>query len=586
MKNEIEELNEEGISEAIQLNQIKSKLLQTLILKILRLDTIGEIYKASDKLNGVEFIDSVLKHLGVSYECSEEDIKSIPRNTPFIVLSNHPYGGIDGLVLLSILLKVRPDFKIMANYLLEKIPQVNEHIVKVDPYENKNNKRLNIVAIKRSLNLLSNGIPIGVFPAGEVSSFKLNGMRISDKQWHPVLGKMILKSNVNVVPVYFSGHNSLLFNMLGFINPALRTMRLPHEMLNKKEEKIIVRIGKPVSIETIQELKDPDTLLRFLRAKVYSLGSAINVHDFFHLPIKIGGKRQQKIIDAVDVLALETEVNRITLTKDLLFSFKEFDVFASSAADIPNILREISRLREVTFREVGEGTSESFDFDEFDLHYKHLFVWDRNLKKIAGAYRLGEGRKLFRRYKQKGFYLNNLFKFKKEFNPIFKSSIELGRSFVIKEYQRRPFVLMLLWKGIHHFVKQSTVEYKYLIGPVSISNSFNKLSKDILVEYIQNEHFDAELSQYVKPRKKYKFQSKGEGKKLLKTKMKDIKFVDQLIADIEPSKSKVPVLLKKYLAQNAKIIAFNIDPKFNKSLDGLVVMKLSDVPNDTFEMLA
>ena len=282
---------------------------------------------------------------------------------------------------------------------------------------------------------------------------------------------------------------------------------------------------------------------------------------------------------------MNDEISWLKKVNGLLYSYQQFDVFISGASAIPNILREISRLREITFREIGEGTNLSCDTDEFDLHYKHLFIWDNEGKKIVGAYRIGEGDKLFSRFKKKGFYLNELFKFSKEFNPIFKTSLELGRSFIVKEYQKKPYGLILLWKGINEVINRSGGKYKYLIGPVSISNRFSKLSKDILVDYIIKNHFDKELSEFVKPRKRYKYQHRGEGKNLRNTNLKDIKLVDQIIADIEPDQSKIPVLVKKYLSQNAKIISFNVDPKFNHSLDGLLVMKLDEIPQDTFDMV-
>jgi putative hemolysin len=242
-------------------------------------------------------------------------------------------------------------------------------------------------------------------------------------------------------------------------------------------------------------------------------------------------------------------------------------------------------LREITFREVGEGTNQSCDTDEYDLNYKHLFIWDETHKKIVGAYRIGLGDVLHRRYKKKGFYLNELFKIHKDFNPVLKNSLELGRSFITKEYQRKPYSLMLLWKGVLSFLKLHPNRYKYLIGPVSISNSFTSLSKDLLVDFIMKNHFNETLAVHVKPRKKYKYQHKGEGAALKDMSKNDIKALDNMIADIELANTKIPILLKKYLKQNAKIIAFNIDPKFNNSLDGFLVMEVSDIPEDTFEMV-
>jgi putative hemolysin len=579
-------IHKDELIESTSFNKIKSKLLVQALMRVLKLDRVNGVYKESSAHKGVEFIDHILAQLQITYEIPEDDLNNIPKNTPFIVVSNHPYGGIDGLILLSIILKQRPDFKIMVNYLLDQIPQLKEHTVAVDPFESRAVNTMNIMGIKKCLKLLSNDVPIGIFPAGEVSAFHLNRLKVSDKMWHPVVGKMIMKSGVKVLPVYFSGHNSIMFNMLGLINPNLRTARLPSELFNK-HEKIKVRIGKPVSASAIHEFEDHDQMLRFLRAKTYSLGSSLDVREHFLLRPRRRTKEPKAIIGQTEQALLLEDIERIQRNDTLLFSHQQYKVFVAGATEIPNILREISRLREITFREAGEGTNHSCDTDEFDLHYKHLFVWDDAEKKIVGAYRIGEGYKLFKRFKKKGFYLNELFKFSKDFNTYFRSSLEMGRSFIVKEYQRKPYSLMLLWKGVNEFIKRSNNRYKYLIGPVSISNNFSKLSKDILVDYIYKNHFDKDLAEHVRPRKQYKYQHRGEGKELKDAAaMKDMKFLDQVISDIEPDHAKIPVLLKKYLMRNAKIIAFNVDPDFNNSLDGLLVMKLDEVPTETFDLVS
>lgn len=577
-------ISNDAIAKGLQLKKLRLSALAPLISKALKLEKVNKLYANNAEANGVEFADKILNDLNVHYACNPEELHNIPKNEPFIIIANHPYGGIDGMMLLSLITKVRPDFKIMANFLLQQIPTLKDNFVSVNPFENNGKAGMNISGIKKSLTLLQQGHPVGIFPAGEVSSFKLNNLKISDKMWSPVVGKMIMKAQVRVVPVYFSGHNSMVFNLLGLLHPALRTAKLPSELFNKHEEKITVRIGKPVAIKTINEFKNADELLRFLRAKTYALESSLEVESKPFLErLQIPSEPQPIISETPPELILQ-DIKRIE-KKDLLFTHENLKIFISSARFIPNILREISRLREITFREVGEGTNNACDTDEYDLHYKHLFIWDDEHKKIVGAYRIGMGDVLFRRYKKKGFYLSELFKIKKEFNPVLKQSLELGRSFVAKEYQRKPYSLMLLWKGVNEFLKRENYRYKYLIGPVSISNSFSSLSKDLLVDFIRKNHYDDLMAEYVKPRKKYTYQHKGEGSALRQMGNQDIKVLDNMISEIETSQNKIPVLLKKYLKQNAKIIAFNIDPKFNNALDGFLVMNIEQVPEDTFEMV-
>ncbi len=579
-------ISKDAVSKGLKLQKLKLASLAPLIIKALKLEKVNKLYANHAETKGMEFADEILNDLQVAYEFNPEELKNVPQHEPFIVVANHPYGGIDGLMLLRILTQARPDFKIMANFLLQLIPTLKDNFVSVNPFEKSSKTGMNVSGIKRSLQLLQEGHPVGIFPAGEVSSLQLNTLKISDKLWNPVVGKMILKAQVKVVPVYFSGHNSIVFNLLGLVHPALRTAKLPSELFNKANEKIQVRIGKPINIKTINEFNDPNELLRFLRAKTYALESSLEVeHRSFISKLKFQKPNEaEPIIDETPTQLLEQDIAQLP-AKNLLLTHDGFKVYVAGARNIPSVLREISRLREITFREVGEGTNQSCDTDEYDLTYKHLFIWDEEQKKIVGAYRIGLGDVLHRRYKKKGFYVNELFKLHKDFNPVLKNSLELGRSFVTKEYQRKPFSLMLLWKGVNAFLQQHSNRYKYLIGPVSISNSFSSLSKDLLVDFIRKNHFDDHLAEYVKPRKKYKYQHKGEGSALKDMSNNDIKVLDNMISDIEVAHTKIPVLLKKYLKQNAKIIAFNIDPKFNNSLDGFLVMEVGDIPEDTFEMV-
>lgn len=579
-------ISEKDFAEGLNLKKLKIAKLAPAIMRLLKLEKVNELYEHKANFEGGEFAEQIINELGIDYIVSDEDMQNIPKNEPFIVVANHPYGGVDGLILISIFSKARPDFKVMANYLLQQIPQLKDFVVSVNPFEQTAKQGMNISGIKKCLTLIGEGHPIGIFPAGEVSALKLSTLKISDKMWNPVVGKMMLKAGVKVLPVYFSGHNSVTFNLLGLVHPMLRTAKLPSELFNKKDEKITVRIGKAISIKNVQEYKDPNDLLRFVRAKTYALGSSLDVKKYFDLDLKsmVFPNEPEVIIEETPLELILQDIKRAK-EHDLICKQDHFSVFMSGAKHIPNVLREISRLREITFRAVGEGTNKSFDSDEYDIHYKHLFIWDDEAQKIVGAYRIGLGDVLYRRYKKKGFYLNELFKIGKDFTPILKNALELGRSFVALEYQRKPLSLMLLWKGVNEFLKKENYKYKYLIGPVSISNSFSNLSKDLLVAFITKHHYDNELAQFVEPRKRYNFTFTGEARELLNMDVNDIKVLDGMIADIETSHTKIPVLLKKYLKQNAKIIAFNVDPKFNNSLDGFLVMNVEEVPQDTFEMV-
>ncbi len=576
-------ISKEDVSKALKLERIKLKILAPAIMKLLKLGKVNKAYFNAQDKKGSDFTDSLLKEFGVEYEVSDEDLNNIPKTGSFIMIANHPYGGIDGLILMSVLNKIRPDMKFVANYLLKQIKPLKDYIIAVNPFENSSKKGINVTGVKQILAHLKSS-PLCIFPAGEVSSLNLNNLKISDKKWEPAVGRIIHKACVNVIPVYISGHNSIGFNLLGLLHPGLRTIKLPSEMLNKRNHLVKVRIGKPIPFKEISNSKG-DELLNFLRAKTYALGASDETYFKFKIDYRnLNGRRQ--IIEPVKLNTIEKELNGLNPTCNL-FNYENFSVYIANASEIPNVLKEISRLREITFREIGEGTNLSNDTDVFDLYYKHLFIWDTLSKKIVGAYRLGEGDVLFRRFGVKGFYLNQLFKMENHFYPVLYRSLELGRSFVVQEYQRKPVSLMLLWKGINVFLKENSERFDYLIGPVSISNSFSNLSKDLLVAYIRHKHWDNKLAKWVKPRKRFHYKSKTEGKKLLMHKhSEDFKLLDNFIGEIEGSqKLKVPVLVKKYLKLNGKIIAFNVDPDFNDSLDGFLMVDIKKIPEEAFEII-
>ena len=577
-------INKVDFSKATHLEKYNLDALSSPLMKLLKIDEVNKIYKNNHHLNGIDFIHSVLDELGIKIEIEENDLFNIPTEGSFIAIANHPFGGIDGLILLKIFASVRPDFKAMANFLLHRIKTLENYIIPVNPFDNLSVNKSSLKGIKQTLDCLQNGIPVGLFPAGEVSSFQLQSKSIMDREWRPMIGKLITKAQVPVIPVHFSGSNSPLFNFLGMLHPNLRTVKLPSELFNKKGTIIKMRIGKPISQKRISDFNSNDQLVRYLRARTYAIGSDIEVKKFFNNPF--GHKLKIDTIEAeTNSNLIITEINNLLNTENHLFSHENYDLFAALSNKIPNTLNEIGRLREITFREAGEGTNKTIDIDEFDLYYHHLFMWDREAKKIVGSYRIGKGNDIYRQYRKKGFYINTLFKLNNEFVPYLKKSLELGRSFITKDYQQKHLSLFLLWKGILVFLDKNK-GYRYLIGPVSISNKYSKTSKALMIEMIKQNYFDQKLAEYVIPRVKFRYNPMVMDTEILLNKGKDaLKNAEELISEIEPLSYKIPVLLKKYLKQNAKIIGFNTDPKFSNSLDGFVMMDFEKIPLETLNML-
>ena len=574
-------ISKEEFAKATHTDKLYLPGLASLLMEVMKINDVNETFEKASHLQGTAFVDKVLQNLGVEIEYDERELKNLPKEGAFIAIANHPYGGIEGLILLKLLCTVRPEAKLMANFLLKKIPNLSDYFIAVNPFENVEHSS-SIGGIKTTLTLLQAGTPIGIFPAGEVSTFKLEDQQVTDKLWHPVVGKLIQKANVPVVPIYFHGNNGLIFNLLSLIHPALRTAKLPSELFNKQGHTIRIRIGKPINITEIPYKGNSAKLLSFLRAKTYALGTGLEDETKLFNPKNIFKikKHPKAIVKEIDPEILKQEV--ATLLDDRVWTEKNYDVYITPAARIPNILKEIGRLREITFREVGEGTNKSIDLDEYDIYYYHLFIWDPDANRIVGAYRIGRGDEIFYSMGRKGFYVAELFKIKEQFNPILRKSLELGRSWVRKEYQQKALPLFLLWRGILKYLLDNP-QYRYLIGPVSISNKFSKFSKSLIVNYISKNHFDLQLAQYVKPRKKFKVDLSKIDTEVLIDSSGSLKDLNDLISDVETSNMKIPVLLRQYLAINGKIICFNIDPKFSDSLDGFLVVDLEKIPSEMME---
>ncbi|RVT96502.1 lysophospholipid acyltransferase family protein [Mucilaginibacter limnophilus] len=575
----------EEFAKATKLDKLHMPGLASLLMELMKINQVNDLFAQAQPKVGPDFVDSILEGCGVKIEFDEKELKNIPANGGFIAIANHPYGGIEGMVLLKILCTVRPEAKIMANFLLKKIPNLADYFIAVNPFENIDHSS-SISGLKTTLDLLSQGIPMGIFPAGEVSTFKLEKREVTDRLWHPVVGKIISRAKVPVVPIYFHGNNGMLFNLLSLIHPTLRTAKLPSELFNKQGHTIQLRIGRPIQFNDIPNNNNATKLLSFLRAKTYALGAGLAEEKKLFSPgnlFKIR-KTPEDIVAETNPDILDKE---ITALRDNYRVWQEgvYEVFVVPPSSIPCVLREIGRLREITFREVGEGTNKKIDLDEYDIYYHHLFIWDTDARLIVGAYRVGLGDEIFYSMGKKGFYVAELFKIKSQLTPVLKKSLELGRSFIRKEYQQRPLPLFLLWKGILKFLLDNP-RYRYLIGPVSISNSFSTLSKSLIVDYINRNHFDHELAQFVKPRKKFKVDFSSIDTDVLRGGEDNFKILDNIISDIEVRNTKVPVLLRQYIALNAKIICFNIDPKFADSLDGFLVLDLEKVPQEMVDKLS
>ena len=552
-----------------------------LIMKVLRITTINKKYDKYKHLHGLEFFSALLNEFQIKFEIPEEDLKRIPKTGAFITVSNHPLGGIDGILLLKLLIEKRPDYKILANFLLHRIAPMKPFVMPVNPFEDRKDVKSSLSGIKNALIHIKEGNPLGVFPAGEVSTDK-DGRHFVDRPWEKGAIKFIKKAKVPVIPIYFHAKNSRIFYFLSKLSPQFRTAKLPSELLSQKGRIIKVRIGKPIPVKDQDEFKKTKDFYKFIRQKTYMLANPFEKESMtlntnsLKLP-----KQPKKIVSQRNQDKMIEEVSELRKNNWRLLESKNYEVFFAPSNKIPNLKFEIGRLREITFREVGEGTNESIDLDRFDGYYHHLFLWDNVKNGVVGAYRMGLGKDIYKKYGIEGFYVHTLFKFEPELYSMMENSIEMGRAFIVKEYQQRPMPLFLLWKGIVHITLRYP-EYKYLIGGVSISNQFSNFSKSLMIEFMKSHYYDPYIAQYIHPKKEYKVKLKDADKDFVFDAAEaDLNKFDKVIDEIEPGALRIPVLIKKYVKQNARLVAFNVDPKFNNAVDGLMYIRVADIPEST-----
>lgn len=547
---------------------------------IFRFPALNRLYNKANatKESGISFSRRVLDAMNVSWRIGRSagaDGNPLPAEGPVVVVANHPFGGIEGVIMLAMLEQWRPDVKVLVNFMLSIIPDLRKDFFFVNPFGGAAAKRENMASMKAGLKWLSDGHVLVVFPAGEVSSRDSRTGLVRDIAWSDTITRMVRKTGATVVPIFFDGDNGRFFNMMGRIHPRLRTLLLPHELVNKNGREFRVEIGEAITPREMKPYESDVALTAFLRLRTYILAER-------PLPATTG-KCAQKSLPAVHQAPVVAPVPREALAADiaalpdsaLICEGDGLKVYCAAAGQIPNCLREIGRLREITYREVGEGTNTEIDLDDYDKYYLHLFLWNEEKHEIAGAYRLGLANEIVTAKGVEGLYTHTCFNYERSFIDAIAPSIELGRSFVVKEYQRAFSSLLLLWKGICIYVGNHSA-YECLFGPVSISNAYLAASKEIIMRSMMLSCKAESLQGLAKP---YHAPAEHPMREWMLPEY-DFIFADQdaaskLVQEIEPGGQGFPVLVRQYSKMGGKVVCFNVDPAFNFCIDGLVAVRIS-----------
>ncbi|MBE7494241.1 MAG: lysophospholipid acyltransferase family protein [Verrucomicrobiaceae bacterium] len=519
------------------------------------------------------WFDSVAQVIGAREQVDLPSGFEFPKTGPLIIIANHPFGIVDPVMLSRWAAQFRPDLKVMTNFMMGAMKELQEHIIAVNPFGGDDAAKKNLTPMKEAIRLLRGGGALVIFPAGEVAAYK-PGRGVEEPAWTNHLGSLVRRTQATVLPVYFPGSNSALFHTAGLVHPRLRTGLLLREFSRREGTTVQMRVGHPIPYSRLKKFEDDESLTRYLRIHTFVL------HQRGKVPrVQAGSAGAGDVpVPAADLqMRMVCEVDQLRARGGKLVGQGNLSVYQAHSHEIPVLLQEIGRLREVTFREVGEGTGEALDLDRFDRYYEHLVLWDEEKEQIAGAYRLGRADFILREYGPKGLYTSTLFRFEKPFLSHLENAVEMGRSFIVKAYQRNLASLPLLWKGIAHWVARNP-QYTKLFGPVSISRDYNSLSRKIMVAFLQDNKLHPQLASFVKPRNPFRYmRSRRLMREFISANLQNVDDCSALVSSVETDGKGIPVLLKHYLKLNATILSFNVDKDFSDCLDGLIMVDFTEI---------
>ena len=540
----------------------KPRIISAVLEKALGLDRLAAIYDARPTDSTPrEFLQYTLDALGVSLDLhNEHNLDEIPRTGPLLIVANHPLGGLEGVAIAKVIADIRPDLQVLTNELLRRIPELADLFIGVDVLSS-NAATGNVGSIKQVHKHLKNEGAVLIFPAGMVSAYDYSQGKILDRSWNRLVGQLLKRYQCTCLPVHVGGKNSSYFYAAGMVHPRLRTALLPRQLANKQGFTLPLTFGRPVPAPELRLLKSPKAITDYLRVSTDALVNKPGSVEFV----------QQQ---GAQLLASNISDEELTIAIDELLEFRlieheQFDVYCAPFDKLGPVMEQIAIAREITFRSVGEGTGLAKDSDQFDPHYLHLFLWDKAALRIAGAYRVGLVDEIVAKHGVKGLYSRSLYKYDEAFIKRLGSSIEMGRSFIHPDYQRKPVALNLLWRGIGRILVERP-KYHTLFGSVSISRDYSDLARALIADTMMTNFKAIEFEQLVRPITPHKIKSRVWTKEML-AELANVKMLGKLIGRCDPGKA-VPILLRHYLSVNGKLVCFNIHPNFGDSLEGLIIV--------------
>jgi putative hemolysin len=518
---------------------------------------VNSTLHALDGLRGFDFVEQALEDLGFSYRVAPSDRENIPSEGRVVIVANHPLGALDALSLLHLVGSVRRDVRILANEVLTQLEPLRELLLPLDVFSGKGG-----AGLRRAYRALEAEQALIVFPAGEVSRIRPHGVR--DGRWSDGFLRFAKRCGAPVVPVHVAAQNSAMFYGASLLAKPLATLLLPREIFAARSQRISLTVGAAVPPEALssERLSEPQLAQR-MRSHVYRLP-----------------RRKPPVFATSSAIAHPQparEVRRALAAAERLGSTSDGKQILLLDAEPGNAaLKEIGRLRELSFRKVGEGTGGKRDLDRFDAHYRHIVLWDEAQLEIVGAYRLGEVGRILDSHGPSGLYSAGLFDYAPHAGAFLRESVELGRSFVQPRYWGSRS-LDYLWQGIGAYLA-SRPDVRYLIGPVSLSAQLPESARDWIVAVHQ--HLFGDQDGLARARNPHRIDPAIAARARSMLRELDARNGLALLkAELEPLRAAVPTLYRQYVELcepgGVRFLDFGVDPDFGHCIDGLIRVDLA-----------
>lgn len=546
-----------------------------LVAKLAPAARARDLYQRVEQSPQGSRLENLLAQMRVELSVEAADQARIPSSGPVVVVANHPCGMLDDAILTVLLTRVRPDVKVLANFLLGDVPEIGQHCILMDPFQTDHSVESNRRAVRQALAWLEQGGMLAMFPGVELSHWQMPPVQIAGPHWNDAAVRLIRRSGASALPVYFCGRNSVGSQLLGMVHPKLRTAILLQEFLGQAGKTVEVRVGSGIPCDAVAAMHSDREAIEYLRWRTYLLARRSKPATWRPTPLRsrLALQKHEPVAAAAPPDLLAEEVKRLHPDRCLAQN-GDLAVYLGTAREMPELLREVGRLREVTFCKVGEGTGKSLDLDRFDDYYWHLLLWHKGKRELVGAYRAGSTAEILPEHGISGLYTSTLFRYDERIFQKLGPALELGRSFVRPEYQRQYAPLLLLWKGIAGLIAMRP-EIPVLFGAVSISNEYNQASREIIYRFFEARMQEDELAGLVEPRRPFRPAGlRPWDCRSMCHALRDLDELSQPITDVESDGKGLPILLRQYAKIGGRLVGFNVDRKFSNVLDGLVVVDL------------